>query len=79
MGGRVPFLVAKRIVERNNLLQSLDDICPHIRVSPFIDGQAGGGMGIKEVADSLFYPCLVHSFLHLAGDVNEVHVLVGLD
>ncbi len=60
----------------NDLSQSLDDVCPHIWIGTFINGQPGCGMGVEKKAYAVCDSCFCHLLLHLAGDINEVHMLV---
>ncbi len=44
----------------------------HARVGVFVDGQAGGGVRLEDVADAFLHPALAHQFLNLAGYVDHL-------
>ena len=49
----------------------------HARVGVFVDGQAGGGVRLEDVADAFLHPALAHQFLNLAGYVDHLGPLLG--
>lgn len=69
----------KGIVNGYEFFKTLYDIPSYIGVGPLVDCKSSSGMGIKKMTDPLSDSSLCNTFLHLARDVNKVHVQVGLN
>jgi hypothetical protein len=59
-------------MEGGYLQQTGKDVIFDCGVGSFINGQAGGGMGIEKVADSLIDIFPVDDLFHLWGNINKL-------
>jgi hypothetical protein len=55
----------------NHIVEESADIRPDSRVGPFVDGDAGGCMERKEMADPVADAGNTQQFPDIAGDVDE--------
>lgn len=69
MAVRIAFAMAISGICRNQFTQRVHYIALHRRVSIFVNGQAGSGVGAKQKANSLFYSTFTQYLLNLIRNI----------